>query len=314
MNTKTSWATVYRPTTPDDLVCSPDTKVWVEGIISSRVIPNMTLYSEQAGVGKTTIAKMIANSCCDPDEILFINGSLDRSIDVIRNDMLDFIGKGTFGNNRKCIIIDEADSMNILTLAAMRAFMEEWDKYTAFIITCNDLTKFEDVKVKPILSRCPIKDLTIPRGNNGLAKEMYIRLCHILRMENVEYTEMSVKHLLLDCFPDIRKMISYMQSCSMSGTFKYELVKATPTDGINAQTLYDMLKAKDFPALRKYAKSTYAENDIYGNIYNALSPLIPADKYIDFVRLMGKYSFESGITASKEITFTACLYEIGKLL
>ena len=81
----TPWNNKYRPATLDDLVVSPETKAWVESIVSSKMIPNITLYSSQHWVGKTTIAKLIANSCCGDDEILFINGSLDHTIDTIRN-------------------------------------------------------------------------------------------------------------------------------------------------------------------------------------------------------------------------------------
>ena len=57
------WNRKYRPATLDDLVVSPENRAWVESIVSSKTIPNVTLYSSQHGVGKTTIAKLIANSC-----------------------------------------------------------------------------------------------------------------------------------------------------------------------------------------------------------------------------------------------------------
>lgn len=308
------WNRKYRPSSVEHLVASDETKQWIESIVKSKSIPNMTLYSGQAGVGKTTIAKMIAKACCQDDEILFINGSLDRGIDTIRNEMLDFLTGATFTNNRKCIIIDEADSMNVLTLAAMRAFMEEWDQETSFILTCNDLSKFEDVKTKPILSRCPVRNLSIIPGRDKLGNMMYDRLTHILRMENKEFNKEDVLNVIRSSYPDMRTMISQIQSGSLGGEFKYSLIENHDNSNITVDDLVRALKSKDFISLRRWAKENYSTNDIFGIIYSEFEDRITIDRYEEFVKLLGKYTYEYGITASKEITFTSFLLEMGKLL
>lgn len=308
------WNRKYRPATLDDLVVTPETRAWVESIISTKTIPNITLYSSQHGVGKTTIAKLIANGCCGEDEILFVNGSLDRGIDVIRNEMTDFISSATFGNGRKCIIIDEADSMSILSLAAMRAFMEEWDTVVSFILTCNDLTKFEDVKTEPILSRCPVRDLSINKTKDKLGGPMLNRLTHILRMEDIEYDLEDVKKLILAYYPDIRIMINHLQSGSLTGKFRYELVKTESVADINVPQLTRYLKAKDFVELRTWAKQYYLAPSIYDILYANFVEILDQAKFEDLIKILGKYAYESGLSASKEITFTACLIELGTLL
>lgn len=314
MDLTTPWNRKYRPVELDDLVVTQDTKAWVESIISTKVIPNITLYSSQHGVGKTTIAKLIAKACCTEDEILFINGSLDRGIDVIRNEMTDFLNCATFGGGRKCIIIDEADSMNVLSLAAMRAFMEEWDQEVSFILTCNDLSKFEDVKTEPILSRCPIRDLSINKTKDRLGTPILNRLTHILRMEDVEYDLEDVKKLVMAYYPDIRIMINHLQSGSLTGKFRYDLIKTDTVSDINVPQLTRYLKAKDFLEVRTWAKSYYLAPSIYDILYANFVEILPESKYLDLIKILGKYSYESGLTASKEITFTACLMELGELL
>ena len=314
MDKNTPWNRKYRPATLDDLVVTPDTKAWVESIISTKVIPNITLYSSQHGVGKTTIAKLIANSCCGEDEVLFINGSLDRGIDVIRNQMIDFITSATITNGHKCIIIDEADSMNVLSLAAMRAFMEEWDQDVSFILTCNDLSKFDDVKTAPILSRCPVRDLSITKTKDRLGTPMYNRLTHILRMEGIEYDPADVKKLIIAYYPDLRIMINHIQSGSLTGTFKYDLIKTDTVSDINVPQLTRYLKAKDYVEVRTWAKQYYTAPSIYDILYANFVEILPQEKMEQLVFLLGKYAYESGISVSKEITFTACLLELGKLL
>lgn len=310
----TPWNRKYRPATIDDLVVTPETKAWVESIISTQVIPNITLYSSQHGVGKTTIAKIIANSCCGEDEILFINGSLDRGIDVIRNEMTDFLNIATYRNGRKCIIIDEADSMSILSLAAMRAFMEEWDEEVSFILTCNDLSKFEDVKTEPILSRCPVRDLSINKTKDKLGTPILNRLTHILRMEDIEYDIEDIKKLVIAYYPDIRIMINHLQSGSLTGKFRYDLIKTDTVSDINVPQLTRYLKAKDFVEIRTWAKSYYLVPSIYDILYANFVEIVPDNKYLDLLRILGKYAYESGVSSSKEITFTACLMELGEIL
>lgn len=308
------WNRKYRPSTVEDLIATDETRVWVESIIHSRVIPNITLYSEQPGVGKTTIAKLIASNCCGKDEILFINGSLDRGLDIIRNEMLDFITSATITNGHKCIIIDEADSMNPLALAAMRAFMEEWDQEVSFILTCNDLSKFSDTKIAPILSRCPVKDLTFFKGQKDVMTAIYKRLSHILRMENVEFDQTDLKRLIVSFYPDMRTMITQLQSSSLTGRFMYNLVQKHDTMDVNTNLLVQYLKSKDYPGLRAWAKEYFNTQDIYTTLYNSFSTIIPENKFEEMVIILGKYAFESNLTSSKEITFTACLFELGKLL
>lgn len=308
------WNGKYRPATLEDLVVTPDTRAWVESIISTKVIPNITLYSSQHGVGKTTIAKLIASSCCGPDEILFINGSLDRGIDVVRNEMQDFITSATIMNGHKCIIIDEADSMSVLSLAAMRAFMEEWQEEVSFILTCNDLSKFEDPKTEPILSRCPVRDLSINKTRDKLGGAMLNRITHILRMEDIKYDLEDVKKLVLAYYPDIRIMINHLQSGSLTGTFKYDLIKTDTVSDINVPQLTRYLKAKDYLEIRTWAKQYYVAPGIYDVLYASLSPMFEEGKLEQLILVLGKYAYESGVSASKEITFVACLLEIGKLL
>lgn len=308
------WNRKYRPRKLDDLVLTKDNKAWVESIIASRVIPNMTLYSEQPGVGKTTIALLLAHSCCEEDEVLLINGSLDRGIDTIRNQMMDFITAATFGAGKKCIIIDEADSMNPLTLPALRAFMEEWDREVSFILTCNDLTKFNDIKIRPILSRCPVHDLTIVKGRDKLYKEMYERLAYICRMENVEFEKTELQNLILDNYPDMRVMISNLQSASLTGTFCYKMVQQGTTTEIDTEEVFTYLKAVDYPQIRKWCRTYCVLPNIYDIIYDQICTKITSDKYNDVVLVIGKYAFESGLSSSKEITLTACLIELGAFL
>lgn len=313
MNT-TPWNRKYRPATLDDLVVSAETKAWVESIVSSKMIPNVTLYSSQHGIGKTTIAKLIANSCCGEDEILFINGSLDRTIDTIRNQMMDFIGCATMNGGHKCIIIDECDSMNILTLAAMRAFMEEWDQEVSFILTCNDLSKFNSVTTEPLLSRCPVRDLSLIPGKDKLGLPILTRLEHILRMEGIEYEQNDLKKLIKAYYPDIRVMINHLQSGSLTGVFKYDLIKSEESADINLKEVIRILKAKDYFQLRSWVKSHYSTSGIYDTIYVNFVENIPENKFEDLTIILGRYAFESGSSSSKEITMLACLLELGKLL
>ena len=69
------WVEKYRPKTVDDCILSPDLYKTFSEIVKSGEMQNM-LFTGTAGVGKTTIAKALANQL-NLDYII-INGPLLR--------------------------------------------------------------------------------------------------------------------------------------------------------------------------------------------------------------------------------------------
>ena len=149
------WTEKYRPKTISDTILSSELKSIFQNFVDQKNIPNLIL-SGTPGIGKTTVAKaMLEELDCD---YIVINGSLNRNIDTLRNEVLEFASTISFKGTRKYVILDEADYLNAnSTQPALRNFMEEFSKNCGFILTCN----FKNRIIEPLQSRCSIIDFKI---------------------------------------------------------------------------------------------------------------------------------------------------------
>lgn len=98
------WAEKYRPTTLADVILPESTKKMIQEAISGNNIPNLLLHGS-AGTGKTTICKVIANDL--GADLLYINASLERSIDIIRDRVTSFSSSVSFSGGAKIVLFDE---------------------------------------------------------------------------------------------------------------------------------------------------------------------------------------------------------------
>jgi len=100
------WALKYRPEKLSEIILPERLKSQLEEVISSGSSPHL-LLSGPPGISKTTSAKAIANEL--NASVLFINSSLETSVDVIRDKVTQFCTTiSAFGSSsRKVVILDE---------------------------------------------------------------------------------------------------------------------------------------------------------------------------------------------------------------
>lgn len=305
------WVEKYRPRCIDDLILSEKNRETIESYIEKKTIPNMTLFSPTAGVGKTSIAKMLGEMFCGNDEILFINGSLNRNIDTVRNEMTDFVYKPTMEGNKKLIIIDEADGINKIAQDSLRGFIEEWSNECSFILTCNDISKI----IPALISRCPIMNLTVAAGERkDIAMQIYNRCIHILRDNMIEFEETAVQEIIKGYFPDIRQIINVLQRVSLSGDVTSKIISKQDTIKTSSifNKLLDIIVDKNWNDMRIWVHENYDIDNVYNQIYNNLITKIDISLLPDFIILTGEYSYRSNNTSYKEINLAAYITEIIK--
>lgn len=103
------WVEKYRPQTIDDCILPESMKETFKNFIDSGQLPNF-LFSGGPGVGKTTVARALCNEV--GAEYLFINGSEESGIDVLRNKIKNFASSVSLTSAKKIVILDEADFLN----------------------------------------------------------------------------------------------------------------------------------------------------------------------------------------------------------
>jgi len=182
-------------------------KEQVERWVKEGSIPHL-LFSGNAGIGKTTLAKILFNELdINPLDILEINASRTNSVEDVRDKIVNFVQMIPFGNF-KVVLLDEADYLSPNAQAALRGVMEEYHTTARFILTCN----YPNRIIPALHSRC--QGFHIERVDTT---EFTARVATILMSESVEFDLDTLDTFVRATYPDLRKCINMVQMNSMDG-------------------------------------------------------------------------------------------------
>lgn len=220
---KELWVEKYRPSRLNGYVFR-DThqKEQVENWIKEGSIPHL-LFSGNAGIGKTTLAKILFNELEVNDlDVLEINASRTNSVDDVRDKIINFVQMIPFGDF-KVVLLDEADYLSPNAQAALRGVMEEYHTTARFILTCNYPNKI----IPALHSRC--QGFHIERVD---VTEFTARMATILMEESIEFDLDTLDTFVKATYPDLRKCINTIQMNSIDGILR------TPEKGDSGQADY----------------------------------------------------------------------------
>tara|TARA_B110000967_G_scaffold87558_2_gene90160 strand:- start:3256 stop:4224 length:969 start_codon:yes stop_codon:yes gene_type:complete len=211
-NKYTPWVEKYRPVTINDIVLDPLNKQIMSNIIKTQYFPNLLFYGPP-GTGKTTsvinlinayqetynIKNKISNKPC----LIHLNASDDRGIDIIRNQINNFVNaRSLFNNNMKFVILDEIDYMTKTAQVALRYLLQDYTN-VRFCLICNYISRVDE-SLQTEFVRLRFNQL--PRH------DIHVFLKKINEYENLNYND-DVLHSIHQLFnSDMRSMINYMQS------------------------------------------------------------------------------------------------------
>lgn len=206
---KELWVEKYRPKTVEGYVFRDDhQRQQVQRWIKDGSIPHI-LLSGNAGIGKTTLAKILLNELdVNPLDILEMNGSRNNGVDEVRIPITNFAQMIPFGDF-KVILLDEADYLSPNAQAALRGVMEEYHTTARFILTCN----YPNRIIPAIHSRC--QGFHVERVDQT---EFTARVATILVEENIEFDLDTLDTFVKATYPDLRKCINMVQMNSMEGS------------------------------------------------------------------------------------------------
>lgn len=306
-NNKKLWVEKYRPKTIAEYVFHDAAqRESVQEMIDSQMIPHLLLSGVQ-GSGKTTLARiLIAALNIDDADVLQINASDERGIDVFRDTIKNFCNAAPMGEF-KIVHLEEADALTPQAQKALKSYMEEVSDYVRFIMTCNTVSKI----IPPIRSRC--HEFFFKTSDPNDVAEYIVT---ILAAEKVKFDLDTVDKYINLAHPDVRKIVNMVQQNSRGGVLQ-------PPGNVEVAADYqfkllELIEHDSWAGARDLLCSSVTADEwesvyrfLYENIH--LSPKYSnKDAWENAIITIAEHLYKHTIVADPEINAAAMLIKLGQ--
>lgn len=303
---KKLWVEQYRPNTIDGYVFRDNhQRKQIETWIKEKSIPHL-LLSGSAGIGKTTLAKILINQLgIEEFDVLEINASRTNSVDDVRDKITNFVQMIPFGPF-KVVLLDEADYLSPNAQAALRGVMEEYHATARFILTCN----YPNRIIPALHSRC--QGFHIEKTDQT---EFTARVATILVEENVDFDLDTLDSYVRATYPDLRKCINMVQQ----NVHDDKLTAPNHGDAGEADWKFEMVelfKAGKITDARKLLCGTIRAEEmeeVYRWLYDNLEIFGDEPKQDSAVIVIKQALVDHTLVADAEINLAACLIKLARL-
>lgn len=202
------WVEKYRPTTFNSIVLDPINRTIFENIIEKNYFPNVLFYGPP-GTGKTTTIINLINKYQtvsnerNKENIIHLNASDERGIDIIRNQIQQFVKSNNFYNNGlKFVILDEVDYMTKNAQQALKYLIQSSKSNVRYCLICNYISKIEESLRNEFIC---IRFDQLPK------EEIFMFLKNIVDSEKLKINDETIKLIQNNHSSDIRSMINFIQ-------------------------------------------------------------------------------------------------------
>ena len=305
---KQLWVEKYRPKKVEDYVFrDASQKKQVESWIKEGSIPHL-LLSGAAGIGKTTLARVLCNELNIEDfDVLEINASRDNNVETVRDKIINFVQMIPFGPF-KVVLLDEADYLTPNAQAILRGVMETYSSTSRFILTCN----YPNRIIPALHSRC--QGFHVEKTDQT---EFTARVATILVTENIDFDLDTLDTYVKTAYPDLRKCINLVQQ-----NVTEDNMLAVPTTGDSGGAdskiaMVELFKKGKIQEARKLlcGKARPEEmEDIYRWMYDNLELFGDSDEKKDQALLIIKQGLvDHTLIADAEINLASTLVKLARL-
>tara|TARA_Y100000389_G_scaffold201067_1_gene242905 strand:+ start:2676 stop:3599 length:924 start_codon:yes stop_codon:yes gene_type:complete len=304
---KQLWVEQYRPKDIDGYVFRDEAqRDQVKAWIKEATIPHL-LFSGAAGIGKTTLAKILINALnIDEYDVLEINASRTNSVDDVRDKITNFVSTMPFGKF-KIVLLDEADYLSPNAQAALRGVMEEYSQTARFILTCNYPHKI----IPALHSRC--QGFHIEKIDHT---EFTARAATVLVTEDVEFNIDTLDSFVKATYPDLRKCLNLLQMNTVDNTLKSPSETGTGTADYKLAMvdLFKQGKIREARSLLAAQARPEEMDEIFRWMYDNLEMWSKTDEGQDEAILIIRKGLVNHVScADAEINLSATLVELSQI-
>jgi replication factor C subunit 3/5 len=202
------WVEKYRPSEFSNIVLDPTNRTIFTNIINKDYFPNLLFYGPP-GTGKTTTIINLINehqrkhSKINKENVIHLNASDERGIDIIRNQIQQFVKSNSFFEvGIKFVILDEADYMTKNAQQALKYLMQSTNYNVRFCLICNYISKL----VTSLQS-----EFICVRFNQLPEPEIYKFIKNVSNVEKLKLSDIDIQTIQKTYRSDIRSMINFIQ-------------------------------------------------------------------------------------------------------
>ena len=203
------WVEKYRPTKLSDVVLDSTNKKILDNIIKTNYFPNLLFYGPP-GTGKTTTIINLIDKYQETyhqkrkELKIHLNASDDRGIDIIRNQLNQFVNtKSFFKSGIKFIILDEVDYMTKNAQQALRYLIQQYPDNIRFCLICNYISRIDDSLQNEFIR---LRFSSLPQ------QDIFHFLKNIKKKESLKISEKQLNSIKTFFKSDIRSMVNFLQS------------------------------------------------------------------------------------------------------
>ena len=277
INNKKILALKYRPKTFEDLIGQDVAAQTISNSIKTNKTPNAYLFTGIRGVGKTTIARIVAKALnckngiekickekmCEHCEAITNSNHIDvlemdaaskTGVDDVR-DLIEFSRYGPTSAKYKIFIVDEVHQMSKAAFNALLKTLEEPPEYLKFIFATTEIKKLPVT----VVSRCQRFDLHRVKSN-----ELFNYIKEVSKKENGNVNDDSLRLIVKISEGSVRDALSLLDRALIG------LENNSEVDLVTAQKIFGFFDKSNLIELLKYLLHGKEKQviDIYRSIYD----------------------------------------------
>ncbi len=311
------WVEKYRPEKLNDVIGHKQIVSRLKKYADDKNLPNM-LFTGPAGIGKTTCAIALAKQLFGENyarNLLELNASDDRGIDVVRNTIKDFARTLPLEAEYKIIFLDEADALTADAQQALRRTMEKYTKTCRFILSCNYSSRI----IEPIQSRCVVLRYRPLEKENILE-----RLQEVAKHEKLSVESKAYDAIFYVSLGDMRKAINILQACASADKKISEQDVFSVSSRARPDEIKKMIKFARLGNFKEARDLLYtlmfdygmSGEDIVSQIYREVTDFsddeLTSEDKIDLIRVIAEVNFRITQGANERVQVEAMLALFGK--